>query len=126
MQKRLIFSLKIWHRAALFIPNGIGHFRLIRILSHPQSAQFALAHPEIFHKYLKTYLSLNIFAKTRLRIVTSHYAYLQKMICPKFLDIISQSPIELWREDINGISFVIQLGYPTDAESEGDLCFFQK
>ncbi|HWZ47188.1 MAG TPA: DUF535 family protein [Herbaspirillum sp.] len=126
LQRRSIFTLQTWRRAALLLFNLRQHLRLIRILSHPQAAQLIIRNPELSYKYLRNYIALDIPTTTCLAILIEHYSYLQKHFKHDFLDIVCHSPIPLWSQYIDGISFEIVMDYPHTIDFEGDLCLIFK
>lgn len=122
VQRKSIFKWRTWHRGALLIFNIRGHLRLLRILSHPQTAQLIARQPDLSHKYLRNYISFDISTRNCLAILIGHYAYLQENFRGDFLDILCESPLPLWRQCIDGVSFEIALDFPHKIDFEGDLC----
>src|ERR1700692_2856256 len=126
LQRRSIFTLQTWRRAALLLCNLRQHLKLIRILSHPQATQLIIRYPELSYKYLRNYIALDIPTTTCLAILIEHYSYLQNHFKSDFLDIVYHSTIPLWSQYINGISFEIVLDFPHTIDFEGDLCLIFK
>ena len=121
-----MLRLKTWHRGMLFAINIGLHLKFIRILSHPQTRQLIIDKPELTYKYLRDYISFDISARKGLLILISHYSYLQKNFKSDFLDNISGSPIQLWQQYIDGISFEIVIDFPHTVDYEGELCLLFK
>ncbi|WP_061537299.1 DUF535 family protein [Collimonas arenae] len=121
-----MLKLKTWHRGMLLILNIRQHLKFIRILSHPQTKQLIISKPELTYKYLRNYISFNISARTGLLILISHYSYLQKNFKIDFLENISTTPVVLWGQYIEGISFEIVMDFPHTVDHEGDLCLIFK
>ncbi|WP_211451249.1 DUF535 family protein [Collimonas antrihumi] len=121
-----MLKLKTWHRGLLLMLNIRQHLKFIRILSHPQTKQLIVSKPELTYKYLRNYISFNIPARTGLLILISHYSYLQNNFKIDFLENISSSPVPLWGEYIDGISFEIVMDFPHTVDHEGDLCLIFK
>jgi uncharacterized protein VirK/YbjX len=121
-----MLKLKTWHRGLLLILNIRQHLKFIRILSHQQTRQLIVSKPELTYKYLRNYISFNIPARTGLLILISHYSYLQKNFKIDFLENISRSPVLLWEQYIEGISFEIVMAFPHTVDHEGDLCLIFK
>ena len=126
LQRRSILRLKTWRRAILLLVNGRQHVRLIRILSHPQSAQLMLSNPEMSYKYLRNYISFEISTKNSLAILIGHYSYLQKHFREDFLNLVYQRPVPLWSKTINDAAFEIAMDFPHTIDYEGDLCLVFK
>jgi uncharacterized protein VirK/YbjX len=121
-----MLKLKTWHRGVLFVINIRLHLKFIRVLSHPQTRQLIMNKPEMTYKYLRNYISFDIPARRGLLILISHYSYLQNNFKSDFLDNISRSPIPLWEQYIDGISFEIVIDFPHTVDQEGDLCLLFK
>ncbi len=121
-----MLKLKTWHRGLLLMLNIRQHLKFIRILSHPQTKQLIVSKPELTYKYLRNYISFSISARTGLLILISHYSYLQNNFRIDFLENISRSPVLLWEQYIEGISFEIVMDFPHTVDHEGDLCLIFK
>jgi uncharacterized protein VirK/YbjX len=126
VQRRSFFKWQTWHRGALLIFNIRSHLRLIRVLSHPQTARLVTRQPDLSHKYLRNYISFDISTRNCLAILIGHYAYLQENFRGDFLDILCESPPPLWRQSIDGVPFEIALDFPHQIDFEGDLCVIFK
>ncbi|RXZ38430.1 DUF535 domain-containing protein [Oxalobacteraceae bacterium CAVE-383] len=126
LQRRSVFTLQTWRRAALLLFNLRQHLRLIHILSHPQVTKLMTGNPELSYKYLRNYIALEISTANCLAILSEHYAYLQTRFKNDFLDIVYQSGIPLWAQCIDDVSFEIVMDFPHTIDFEGDLCLIFK
>jgi uncharacterized protein VirK/YbjX len=110
---------KTWRAARLLLSFG-SFIRLLRLLSHPQSAGLAREHPGLPFKYLGDYVALRLPMRVRRSILESHYRFLQQKFTVTFLDLVRRERPVLWQASLDGRSFHILIDFP-ERHYEGDL-----
>ncbi len=96
-----------------------GHIRLSKILRPMYS--FGFLTPKISFIYLFKYLSFSIGTRSKLKILTNHYAYLQKRFPLHAIDQVFKSGVVCWKEVRQSQLFEIVLASTTPFENEGSL-----
>lgn len=96
------------------------HLRVLKVLSHAQTAPLIRNHPRLPFKYFGQYIALDLPLGVRRAIFVSHYAFLQRRFDAAFLVSLLRDAPTLWEVEIDGMSFRIALDFP-DSDYEGDL-----
>ena len=76
--------------------------------------------PRFFHKYLSPYASVAFDRKTRLAVLTNHYAFLKAQANQAFFPALAQEAV-LWRDCIESTEFSIALSFPIHVDYEAEL-----
>jgi uncharacterized protein VirK/YbjX len=114
---------KIW-QAVLLLFSLRDHAVVVRVLSHPQSAQLARKYPLLTFKYLGRYVALGLPLRMRRSIFIAHFQSLQRRFNTTFLASLESLPVKLWRKTIGRHTFDVTLSLKYVIEHEGDLLLF--
>jgi uncharacterized protein VirK/YbjX len=106
-----------------FLLSLPGHFRVLRVLSHPQSARLVREHPLLAFKYLWKYVALRLPMKARRSILLSHFQFLQRTFRTTFLDLVERLSPTLWSQTIEQKTFHVALDRILGCEGELRLAF---
>jgi uncharacterized protein VirK/YbjX len=120
-QKGIRFAVpKAWQGAQLLfsLPD---HFKVLRVLSHPQTARLARENPLLAFKYLGKYVALRLPLKTRRSIFLSHFQFLQRTFRASFLDSVARLSPTLWHRTIEQKTFHIAIELKEVLGWEGEL-----
>ena len=98
------------------------HLVLQRVLAHPSVVILAESQPNLRFKYLHSnYLARSLSTRCRLKILSSHYRFLQTHLSPEFLMQAYRAGHTLWRDQDEGNTMDIVLTFPKGHDYEGDL-----
>jgi uncharacterized protein VirK/YbjX len=122
-QKVLRLTLPRAYRGLQFLLSLPGHLRVLRVLSHPQSARLVREHPPLAFKYWWRYVALRLPMKTRRSILLSHFQFLQRTFSRTFLDLVERLSPTLWSQTIEQKTFHVALELILGCEGELRLAF---
>jgi uncharacterized protein len=111
------------YRGLRFLLSLPGHLRVLRVLSHPQSARLVREHPLLAFKYWWRYVALRLPMKTRRSILLSHFQFLQRTFGTTFLDLVERLSPTLWSQTIEQKTFHVALELIRGCEGELRLAF---
>jgi uncharacterized protein len=120
-RKGVRFALPKAYQGVQLLLGLQGHLRVLRVLSHPQSARLARAHPLLAFKYLPRYVALRLPMKTRRSILLSHFQFLQRTFRTNFLDLVERLSPTLWSQTIEQKTFQVALELKQALDCEGEL-----
>jgi len=122
-KKGIRLTLARVYRGLQFLLSLPGHFRILRVLSHPQCARLVREHPLLAFKCLSKYVALRLPMKTRRSILLSHYQFLQTTFRTAFLDLVERRSATLWSQTIGQKTFHVALERILGCEGELRLVF---
>ena len=99
------------------------HISVLRVLSHPQSAQVARKYPLLTFRYLGNYVARGLSPAMRRSIFLTHFQFLQQRFDRGFLAAMDSSPITIWRKIMGQRTFDIALGLNDTIEGNLLLLF---
>lgn len=99
----------------------IGHFAVLRVMSHRVTIPLTNRHPDLPIKYFKNYLANSFSKKSRREILKLHYQYLAEHVVESFYNEIIESAPLLWNATIDENRYTISLSFNTKLHHEGDL-----
>jgi uncharacterized protein VirK/YbjX len=105
----------------LLLFNLSDLLRFAKVLMLPNVKYLVWRHPQIIFQFLSnTFLDLSLDSRSRLKIITNHYRFINKYMNDDFTKIISVGDIVLWEEAIETNHYSITLSY-TQYDYEGSL-----
>jgi uncharacterized protein VirK/YbjX len=105
----------------LLIFNISDFLRFAKVLMLPNVKHLVCRNPKIVLQFLSnSYLDLSLDTRSRLKIITNHYRFINKYLNEDFTKNISVGDIVLWEETIETNHYSITLSY-TEYDYEGSL-----
>jgi uncharacterized protein VirK/YbjX len=122
-RKGIRLTLPRAYRGLQLLLSLPGSLRVLRVLSHPQSARLVREHPRLAFKYWWRYVALRLPMKTRRSILLSHFQFLQRTFRTNFLDLVERLSPTLWSQTIEQETFHVALELILGCEGELRLAF---
>jgi uncharacterized protein len=100
------------------------YFKLLRVLISPEIRAIVRRDWRTILIPLRSYLSIVLRRKNRIKVMTHHYTYLRDNLDDDFLARICRTPVPLWKEEAKGVSYQIVISVPPSVSGqnrEGDL-----
>ena len=106
--------------ARLFV-HPLTWFKVVKVLTAPQTQPVVRAAPEVVLKYLGGYLGANLSESERASILINHYAFLKGRVEQGFFRKIVDGRLQLWKHVVSNRHVRICVAFPVTHHDEGDL-----
>jgi uncharacterized protein VirK/YbjX len=101
--------------------NPHTFLRVATAIRFSETRPIVQAAPRLIFKYLGAYISMDLSRKERAAVLMDHYTFLRGRVVGDFFRNIVDSPLELWRHDVDEHTYRISLSFPRATHDEGDL-----
>ena len=106
--------------ARVFV-HPLTWFKVVKVLTAPQTQPVVRAAPEVVLKYLGGYLGANLSESERASILINHYTFLKGCVEQGFFRKIVDGRLQLWKHVVGNCHVRICVTFPVTHHDEGDL-----
>jgi uncharacterized protein VirK/YbjX len=108
-------------KGARAIVHPLTWFKVVKVLTAPQTQPVVRAAPRIVLKHLGGYLGTDLSESERASILINHYTFLKDRVEQGFFRKIVDGRLELWKHVVSNGHVRICLAFPVTNHDEGDL-----
>lgn len=104
-----------------WLSGFIGHWKVVRVMSHPTTRVLARQQPQLLYRYVSENLATSFTKECRRDILINHYRFLTERVRRSFFEDLLGEPQVLWNTDIDGVRFSIRIAFTGEHNFDGDL-----
>ncbi len=108
-------------KGARALVHPLTWFKVVKVLTAPQTQPIARAAPQVVLKYLGAYLGTDLSESERASILINHYTFLKDRVEQGFFRKIVDGRPELWKHVVCDRHLSICVAFPVKNHDEGDL-----
>ena len=108
-------------KGARALVHPLTWFKVVNVLTAPETQPVARAAPRVVSKYLSWYLGTDLSERERASILINHYAFLKDRVEQGFFRKIVDGRLELWKFPVSNGHVRICMAFPVRYHEEGDL-----